>query len=117
MKLDWINEKIYFAQLIFITELFVVLTAAANITDLMDDDLYLDAILHNFGLLAVAVTKFTDNYSTDRDLMLSNKTQIKDMINQNRKMYWNHSGTNQSCYINTTKIICILAFHRGQISP
>ena len=62
-----------------------MLTAAANITDLMDDDLYLDAILHNFGLSAVAVTKFTDNYSTDRDLMLSNKTQIKDMINQNKK--------------------------------
>ena len=48
----------------------------------MDDDESWNAITHNFGFSTITVTKFTDNYSTSSDLMVSNPTQIKDVINQ-----------------------------------
>ena len=49
-------------------------TASATITKLMDGDVSWDAILHNFGLLAIVVTTFTDNYPNGRDIMVSNPT-------------------------------------------
>ena len=54
----------------------------ATITDLMNDDASWKAILLKFGLEDVAVTKFTDDYSTIRDLIVSNPTQIKYVISQ-----------------------------------
>ena len=64
--------------------MFIVGTSVETIPDLMDDDVSWNAIIHNFGFLTVAVTKFTDDYSTDRDLMVSNPTFIKKVINQQR---------------------------------
>ena len=43
--------------------------------------------------------------------MVSNPTYIKDVINKQNKMYLNHSGSNQRCYINATKMNRILEFH------
>ena len=43
--------------------------------------------------------------------MVSNTTHIKDVTNQQNKMYRNYSGPNQSCYINATKMNRILGFH------
>ena len=83
-------------------------TAEATITNLMDDNVYWGAILHKFVLSAVAVKKFTDKYSAGRYLMVSNITQINNVINQQKKMYHNHAGTNHHCYINATKINHIL---------
>ena len=90
-------------------------TVAATTTDLMDDGVYWNAIPHNFGFSAVAATKFTDNYSTSRDLIISNPKQIKDTINQQNKIYCNHAGTNQRCYINATNMNRILEFHRWAV--
>ena len=111
MKSDGINKEYYFARLLIIKYLFIMATAAETITELMDDDRSWDAMLHNFGLLAVAVTKFTGNYSTGRDLMVSNPTQINAVINQQNTIYFNHAGTNHHYYINATKMNRILAFH------
>ena len=72
----------YFAQLPSSAELFIMATVAAAITDLMYDNVSWNYILHNFGLLDVEVTKFTDDYSTIRDLIVSNPTQIKYVISQ-----------------------------------
>ena len=58
------------------------------------------------------MTKFTDEYSTVWDLMISNPICIKDGINKKKKMYHNHAGPNQRCYINATKMNRILTFHR-----
>ena len=77
----------------------------------MDDNVYWDAILHNFELSSFVVTKFTEDYSTGRDLMVSNPKHIKDMINRHNKIYRNHAGPDKHCYTNNTKINHILAFH------
>ena len=61
----------------------------------MDNDASWNAILHTFGLLNEAVTKFTDDLSTVRDLMVYNPTHIKDVINKQNTIYHNHSVPNQ----------------------
>ena len=63
-------------------ELFIIETSAETITDLMGKDVSWYAMIHNLLFSAVAVTKFTDNYSTGRYLMLSNPKHIKDVINK-----------------------------------
>ena len=77
----------------------------------MIDGVTYNAILHNFGFSDVAVTKFTENYCTSRELMISNTTDIKEVINQQNKMYRNHAIPNQHCYTNATKMNRILGFH------
>ena len=78
----------------------------------MDDDLSWNAIIHNFGFLTVAVTKFTDDYSTSRYLMVYNTTQIKYMINEQNKIHFNRAVPNQRCYINGTAINRLVEFQR-----
>ena len=77
MKPDRLKNKIYFAQLPFTTELLIMETSAATTTDLIDDDVSWNTILHNFGFSSVAAKKFTEDYSTGRDLTVSNLTHIK----------------------------------------
>ena len=101
----------YFAQLPSSAELFIMATVAATITDLMYDNVSWNYILHNFGLLDVEVTKFTDDYSTGRELMVYNPTHIKDVINQQNNIYLNYAGPNQCGYINATMINRIFEFH------
>ena len=60
-------------------------TAAETTTEIMDYDTSWNIILHNFGFSNVAVTKFTDDYSNGRNLMVSNTTHINDEINQQKK--------------------------------
>ena len=43
--------------------------------------------------------------------MVSNTTQIKDVTNQQKQMYYNHAGPNQSCYISATKMKPVLEFN------
>ena len=81
----------------------------------MDDGVSWLSILHSFVLLDVTVTKFTDYYYTGRGLMVSNTTQIKDVINHHNKMHRNHTGLYQNCYINATNMNRILEFHRWAV--
>ena len=70
-------------------------TAAAIITDMMDYNKAWNVIIHNFGLLDVAVIKFTRNYSTGRDLIVSNMKQIM-TVTLFRKIYHNQPSTGNS---------------------
>ena len=81
----------------------------------MDDGVSWLSILHSFVLLDVTVTKFTDYYYTGRGLMVSNTTQIKDVINHQNKMHRNHTGPDHHFYINATNMNRILEFHRWAV--
>ena len=65
--------------------------------------------------MTTKVTKFTDDYSTGRDIMVSSTTHIKDVINQQNKMYCNHAILKQCCCINMTTTNLILAFQHWLI--
>ena len=81
----------------------------------MDNDVSWEAIIHNFGFTDIAVTKFTDNYLTGRYLMVYNLAHIKYVINQQNKIYRNHAGPNQRCYINAIKMNLVLILHRWAV--
>ena len=65
--------------------------------DIMDDNNAWDTILMEFELSERARQRFTEDFPTARELMLSTQTQTRDVINNQNKQYRNHSTQNQRC--------------------
>ena len=83
--------------------------------DIMDDNNAWDTILTEFGLSERARQRFTEDFPTARELMLSTQTQTRDVINNQNKQYRNHSTQNQRCYISAMQMTRILAFRKWSI--
>ena len=85
------------------------------IDDIMDSEPAWNQILQNFGLSARSRNRLTEDYTTARDLIISNIDQIKSVVSTQNKTYRNHATAAQRCYINTAQLNRVLAFYRWSI--
>ena len=91
---------------------------AANFVDITLDEQSFREILgpqvagtSGFGLSARAVTVFTADYATIKDLMDSDEKQIKQVIKNINSTFRDHDTANRRCYINAIMTKRILAFY------
>lgn len=90
---------------------------AANVAgvNLMTDQASFITILTAFGLNGRTRTRFTEDFPTAGELMLSTKSQVKDVILNQNKLYRNHEQQNQRCYITAMHMSRILAFRKWAV--
>ena len=89
--------------------------AANVVNNLMSDEASFITILTAFGMNNRTRNRFTEDFPTAEELMMATKSQVKDvMLNQN-KLYRNHEQQNQRCYISAMHMSRIQAFRKWAV--